>query len=116
MQGPEIWLNQLGVTVACVVDPTANAILDEAHRVFVNYEAYYLSSAKARETFGDEPWRYSGLLTDPVSRERFQPDAASPSSEHEGRRFYFSSAANAQTFDQDPATYATPLVPYAGRM
>jgi len=109
-------LNQLGIKVACVVDPTATAILDEAHRVFVNYEAYYFSSAKTRRAFGQEPWRYTGLLTDPVSRERFQPDATSPTTEHEGRRFFFSSAANAQTFDQDPATYATPVVPYSGRM
>ncbi len=116
MQGPEIWLNQLGVKVACVVDASADAILDEAHRVFVNYEAYYTSSAKAREAFALEPWRYTDLVTDPISHERFQPDGKSPTTEHNGRRFYFSSAATAQTFGQDPASYATPVVPYAGRM
>jgi YHS domain-containing protein len=116
VQGPEIWLKQLGIEVACVVDPQANAVLDEAHRVFVNYEAYYLSSPDAVRTFQREPWRYTGPVTDPVSGERFEPDAASAVVRHEGRLFYFRSTAHAKTFGLDPATYATPVVPYAGRM
>jgi len=116
VQGPEIWLNQLGVNVACVVEPAQQGILDEAHRVFVNYEAYYLSSDQAQQKFAQTPWRFTGLVTDPVSRERFQPTGKSPSTAHDGRLFYFSSADSANRFAADPAAYATPVVPYAGRM
>ncbi len=84
MQGPEIWLKQLGISVACVVDPNQPAILDVACRVFVNYEAYYLSSAEATGKFNQAPWRYTGLVTDPVTHQRFQPTSKSPSRTYEG--------------------------------
>ena len=116
VQGPEIWLNELGISVACVVDPAQNAVLDEAHRVFVNYETYYLSSVAARQTFRQSPWQYTGLVTDPVSRDRFQPDGESPTAAYEGRLFYFVSDAHRETFRQDPEEYAVPVVPYSGRM
>jgi YHS domain-containing protein len=116
VQGPEIWLNQLGITVACVVAPDQMAVLDEAHRVYVNYETYYLSSLEARQAFEREPWRYTGLVTDPVSGERFQPGHNSLSVTHEGRLFYFSSRETAETFGAEPKSFATPVVPYAGHM
>ena len=116
MQGPEIWLNQLGVTVPCVVKTDRHAVLDVDHRVFVNYETYYLADDEALRTFRAAPWRYTGPVTDPVSKARFTPDGATPSHEHEGRLFYFASAATAATFAADPAAYATPVVPYAGHM
>lgn len=116
MQGPEIWLKQLGISVACVVDPKQTGILDEAHRVFVNYEAYYLSSTEAAGKFNQAPWRYTGLVTDPVTQQRFQPTSKSPTRNYEGRLYYFSSAGSDQTFGGDPAAYATPVVPYAGSM
>lgn len=116
VQGPEIWLNQLGIEVPCVVDPARMATLDEAHRVFVNYETYYLADAAALASFGQAPWQYCGLLTDPVSGERFQPTAESPRHDHGNRQFYFASKGNFDTFVGDPAAYATPVVPYAGHM
>ena len=91
-------------------------ILDVAHRVFINYETYYLSSDEAVQKFKKAPWRYTGLVTDPVSGVRFQPDGASPTAEHNGRLFYFSSDDQAEIFSKDPDSYATPVVPYAGRM
>ena len=116
MQGPEIWLKQLGISVACVVDPSQPGILDEAYRVFINYEAYYLSSAEATGKFNQAPWRYTGLVTDPVTHQRFQPTSESPSRKYEGRLYYFSSAGSEQAFGGDPAAYATTVVPYAGSM
>ncbi len=116
VQGPEIYLNQLGVTVKCVVDPSRDAILDEAHRVFVNWETYYLCDDAAVKTFTAAPWKYAGTVTDPVSRERFRPDGGSPTARHGDRVFYFQSAEHAATFTADPEAYATPIVPYAGRM
>jgi YHS domain-containing protein len=116
VQGPEIWLKQLGISVACVVDPNQPGILDEACRVFVNYETYYLSSAEATGKFNQAPWRFTGLVTDPVTHQRFQPTSKSPSQKFEGRLYYFSSAISDQTVEGDPAAYATPVVPYAGSM
>jgi YHS domain-containing protein len=116
VQGPEIWLNNLGIDVACVVDPSASAMLDEDHRVFVNYEAYYLSSSEALKAFGKEPWRYTGMVTDPVSKDRFQPGDKTVSSVTYGRLFYFSSNEHKKTFEALPNKYSTPEVPYAGRM
>jgi YHS domain-containing protein len=116
VQGPEIWLNQLGVEVPCVVAPEQMAVLDEAHRVFVNYETYYLSSLEAKQAFAHEPWRFTGLVTDPVSTVRFQPAPSSPTVSQAGRLFYFSSPETAKAFADDPVAYATPVVPYAGHM
>ncbi len=116
MKGPEVWLNDLGIGVSCVVDPAQAGVLDEAHRIFVNYEAYYLSSEKTVASFKATPWRYTGQVTDPVSHNRFQPSAKSPSVSHDGRLFYFENKGSAKTFDADPAAHATPVVPYAGNM
>ena len=116
VQGPEIFLNDLGVRVPCVVDPARPASLDEAHRVFVNWETYYLCDDAALATFKAAPWKYTGMVTDPVSRERFQPDGDSPTASHGDRAFYFQTAEHAETFAKAPAEYATPQVPYAGRM
>ncbi len=116
MQGPEIWLKQLGIALKCVVDPSRDAVLDPAHRVFVNWETYYLCDDAALAAFRAAPWRYAGMVTDPVSRERFRPDGTSPTAAHGGRLFYFAADEHARTFAADPAAHATPQVPYAGRM
>lgn len=116
MQGPETWLNELGITVRCVVRRDRPAVLDAAHRVFVNAETYYLADAGALAAFKAAPWRYTGQVTDPVRKERFTPDGASPRAEHAGRLFYFRDQDSAAIFATDPDTFATPVVPYAGRM
>ena len=116
VQGPEIWLNQLGVTVPCVVKTDRPARLDEAHRVFVNYETYYLADDEALATFRQSPWRFTGRLTDPVSEEKFTPTAESPRLDHGGRVFYFPDEKTKEAFAADPDAFATPKVPYAGHM
>lgn len=110
MQGPEKYLNELGISLPCAVDPTQSARLDGEHRVFVNYETYYLSSAAALKTFRASPYAYSGSLTDPVTWERFQPDGTSPRREHEGRTFFFAGQTSVADFDADPAAYATAML------
>ena len=83
-------------------------MIDPAHRVWVNHEIYYMSGDATRTQFVRDPVRYCGLLTDPVSGERFRPSANSPMSEFEGRPYYFSSPGTRATFAADPATYANP--------
>lgn len=116
VQGPEIWLKNLGLEVPCVVDKDKPALLDVEHRVFVNYETYFLSSDKAREKFLAEPWRYTGPVTDPSSRQRFVPDAHSLRLEHNGRIFFFRSAETLVAFQGAADSLSVPVVPYAGRM
>ncbi|HEX5133664.1 MAG TPA: hypothetical protein VFX92_14410 [Candidatus Krumholzibacteria bacterium] len=98
----------MGATFPCAVHPAQAAIIDATHRAFVNYEVYYFSSEEALLTFAAEPWSYTGKVTDPVTRARFQPSAASPRRTLGGRLFYFENDANATTFDSDPSTYGIP--------
>lgn len=109
-------MKALEIGVACVVDPDQPAVLDPAHRVFVNWETYYMSSAEALRTFRAAPWKYVGEVTDPVSGQRFAPNGGSPTAAHGGRRFYFPSAASAEAFAATPDSFVVPRVPYAGRM
>ncbi|HXV14165.1 MAG TPA: hypothetical protein VEC56_08155 [Candidatus Krumholzibacteria bacterium] len=108
MQGPEPYLSDFHIQLPCAVDTTALAVLDPAHRAFVNHEIYFFSTDLAREQFEAEPWRYTGKVTDPVTVVRFRPDASSPSRAAAGRLFYFESAETVARFDEDPARYSTP--------
>jgi YHS domain-containing protein len=108
VQGPEPYLNDFHIQLPCAVDSTAQAILDPAHRAYVNHEVYYFSSESAREQFEAHPFQYTGKVTDPVSLTRFQPIDASPSRTAAGRLFYFESDETVATFDEDPAAYSTP--------
>jgi YHS domain-containing protein len=107
VKGPEPYLNDLGIAVACAVHPDREAVIDAAHRVFVNYETFYLSDAATRARFEAAPHEYAGKLTDPVSRARFIPSAGSPRREVGERVFLFASAETAARFDEDPERYAT---------
>jgi YHS domain-containing protein len=110
VQDPGNYLNQLDIALNCAVDPGAAAVLDSAHCIFINWEAYFVSTAEAKAAFEKEPYRYTGAVTDPVSRTRFQPDETSPRREYEGRVFYFSSGRNLTEFASNPSTYATPML------
>jgi len=110
VQGPEPYITELGITLACPVDPDETAILDPAHRVLLNYEAYYMSSAQALERFRQAPHRYTGAVTDPVSRNRFQPDEGSPATIYDARTFLFESAETLERFQASPDDFATPMI------
>jgi YHS domain-containing protein len=106
VQGPDQYLNALGVELACIVFPERKAIIDSTHRALVNYETYYLSNREAMTAFTAAPYRYTGRLTDPVTRERFVPSAESPRREGGGRVFYFASAETVAQFDSDPDRFS----------
>ena len=110
MQGPEVFLNDLGITVNCVVNPQQKAKLDTDHRVFVNWETYYFSNQEAQKTFKNAAYQFTGPLTDPVSAERFQPNNKSPFRQFEGRLFYFQNQNNALAFENSPEDFVTPVV------
>lgn len=114
MQSPELFLNDLGITVPCVVDPSKPALLDEAHRVFVNWETYYLSSDKALAKFRAYPLKYVGTVTDPVTRERFRPTKKHTRIEHEGRVIWFAQPQNEARFRMGPEAYIPPMIGMQG--
>jgi YHS domain-containing protein len=108
VKDPEVYLKELGVELPCAIHPEKGAVLDSAHRSYVNHEVYFFSSAGARRRFEKDPLRYCGLVTDPVSLERFRPTRASPRADHAGRPYFFASEATRSTFQGDPIAYANP--------
>jgi YHS domain-containing protein len=108
VQGPEIYLNQMGITLSCAVHADQSSLLDAQHRARVNYEVFYFSSDQALADFVSDPVRYVGRVTDPVTRHRFEPTASSPTRSYDGRLFYFETAENRTTFDGDPGMYGKP--------
>jgi YHS domain-containing protein len=110
VKDPDPYLNALDITLACAVDPGKPAVVDARHRLSVNWETYYVSSDDALERFQASPHVYTGLVTDPTERRRFQPVPGSPTREYDGHLFYFASEGTAKQFDEDPGRYAEPML------
>ncbi len=109
MQGPENYLKARNITLPSAIDPSRLAVLDEAHRVFVNYEVYFFADQELKRTFSSNPVAYTGELTNPVTQQRFQPAVDSPRAEYAGRLYFFPDSDSAQVFAKDPARFAIPV-------
>lgn len=107
MQDPQDQLVDLGIGVQDAIDPDRDAVLDRAHRSFVNWETFFFADTASKRRFDADPLRWCGILTDPVSRQRFVPGDRSPRSEYGGRPYFFYTDANKAVFDASPDTYAT---------
>lgn len=110
MQDPVAFLPDLVTNLECAVDPLAQARLDAAHCVKMNFETYFVSSDEARAKFEADPLRYCGKLTDPVTQLRFTPDPRSPRLEWKGRPFYFSSDSTRACFAELPDSFSVPRI------
>lgn len=77
---------------------------------------YYFCSAKYKSVFLENPAKYASeaakssgvkaaFLFDPVSTRRLNADKAFTHSDYQGIRFFFSSAADKETFDKSPQKY-----------
>jgi len=108
VQDPQIQLQELGIAVPDLVDPTRPALLDSAHRSFVNYETYFFADEADKRRFDADPSASCGILTDPVTKQRFRPGSDSPRGTFRDRTYFFLSAANKAKFDESPETYARP--------
>ncbi len=108
MQDPESYITELDLSFPCPVRPDLDAVIDVAHRAFINHEVYFFSSTEAIDEFLRRPLRYAGLVTDPVSRSRFAPSEVSPSTSYDDRPYYFQNAVTAAQFAADPDRYAQP--------
>ena len=109
MQDPESYLQNEGIDLPCAVEPWKHAILDAAHRALVNHEVYFFSNDRARARFLEDPLPWCGLLTDPVSGQRFKPSGKSPKLVYEDRPYYFTSKKNLARFKADPEKYKNPV-------
>lgn len=107
MQDPQIQLGELGVTLPDPVEPSRSAVIDAAHRSFVNWEIFFFADGETKARFDADPARYCGVLTDPVSRQRFRPGTRSPVSRYDGRTYLFLTDDHKAAFDADPSAYAT---------
>ena len=117
VQDPEVFLNDLGISLACAVNPDHSATIDEAHRSAVNWEVFFFASADAKAAFDADPLKYCGLVTDAVSKVRFRPGGDSPNTTFEDRVYYFETATNLEEFERVPGSRANPameMIPESG--
>lgn len=103
-KAPETYLSDFTPSLVCPVTRKA-AKVDAGLRAYVNHEIFYFADDAARRKFRAAPLKYVGLVTDPVSKARFKPTAASPRAEWESRPFFFQSAENRTRFAEEPAKY-----------
>jgi YHS domain-containing protein len=97
-----------GLAFADYLDARRPAVLDAAHCARLNWEAFFFADLWERERFLSDPLLYCGLLTDPISRQRFRPSQGAPRFQHAGVTYYFESEANRALFESDPETFRLP--------
>jgi len=108
VKAPEQYLNELGLTVPAAVDSTRPAVLDEAHRIRINYETYFTADLDGRKQFLADPIRYCGPVTDPVSKDRFRPNRSSPRFDYDGVVYYFLDSEDMARFAAAPDSFTAP--------
>lgn len=108
MKDPSPYLDQLGITVASLVDPKRDASIDDEHLARVNYDVYYFADEKERMAFRQDPRARCGAVTDPVSKQRFRPGSRSPKEEFAGRPWFFVSDSTHALFAAMPDSFLSP--------
>ena len=108
MQDPIPYLSSLDIDLHCAIENDEIAALDSTRARRINYEWFFFSSLETVIRFDEDPLAYCGILTDPVTLDRFVPGDDSPIVEHEGVPYYFWSDSTRITFQMMPAMYAQP--------
>lgn len=108
MQDVPGYVKRTGLQFACYMDPDRAAIIDGAFAVRLNYETYFFADSAAREVFRASPVQFCGLLTDPVTKQRFRPQEDSPSYTHEKVLYLFESLDTYEAFVAMPGKYKLP--------
>jgi YHS domain-containing protein len=101
-----MFMNRDDLRVPCLVDPTRAARIERDCSARLNWELFFFADEAARARFLEDPLRWCGALTDPVTLQRFVPEADSPTAGHAGQTYYFASAENRALFEGDPEKYA----------
>jgi YHS domain-containing protein len=106
VQDPQIQLQELGIAIPDAIDPKKPAVLDPAHRSFVDYEVFFFADEADKRRFDADPRGSCGILTDPVTKKRFRPGSESPRGEFAGRMYVFFDEASKAAFDKTPEAFA----------
>ena len=102
---PERYLREMKASLRCPVRPSRLAVLDSSLRTKINQDIFFFSSRSAMKLFENDPLRYCGKLTDPVSRVRFQPTKQSPHVRFRGRMYYFADSFTLARFQAKPELF-----------
>jgi YHS domain-containing protein len=102
---PERYLREIKAKLSCPVRPAQKAIFDSSLRATINQDIFFFSSVKALKQFRKDPFRYCGILTDPVSRARFRPTKESPHVTFRGREYYFAADSSLARFQSEPERF-----------
>ncbi len=105
MTDPEFALFHLQNALWDPVDPTRLGSLAPELHAKVNGEFYRFASRRTMRQFQRDPWRYCGLLRDPVTSMRFYPHSLSPRAEWDGGPYYFTSDSSRAEFLRAPKQY-----------
>jgi YHS domain-containing protein len=93
------------------MDEETPAIIDKKHTLAVNYETFFFASLDEKQRFGEDIVDYCGLLTDPVSKQRFRPYEESPRYDLGDHPYFFLSEANRARFAETPGQFTAPKFP-----
>ena len=101
-------ITRKGLELACYFEPDRS--VPSTHDAFlrINYEGFFFCNAEERDRFLADPVEYCGLLTDPVSKNRFRPTRESPMAEHEGVLYLFEGVETAGYFAEAPGDFVLP--------
>ena len=105
VEDPAQSFRELGITMPDLFDTTRAAVLDMDHRTRVNFENFYFVDEASKARFDAKPATYAGILTDPVSRNRFRVGGASPRLEHGGHAWFFESDSSRALFAAEPDSF-----------
>jgi len=108
VQDPGSFLTALDVTLPGALNDRLRASFDPEHTLRVNWELFFVSTERERRRFEEDPRRYCGVVTDPVSRQRFRPGSDAPRRDHAGRPFFFVSDSTATIFAAMPDSFLVP--------
>lgn len=108
MQDVPTFVRAAGLVFDDYLDGRRPAVIDAAHCVRLNWEAYFFADGWELERFRSDPLLYCGLVTDPISRRRFRPRADSPRASHEGVAYYFESEDHRVAFEEAPERHRLP--------
>ncbi len=108
MQDVAEFVRRKGLALNDYFDPSRSAVIDDEHLARINYESFFFADTEARAVFLEDPIRYCGLVTDPVTKRRFRPRPTSLRAEYEGVLYLFESRTGLSAFERMPQDFVRP--------
>jgi len=102
------FVRRKGLALNDYFDPSRSAVIDDEHLARINYESFFFADTEARAVFLEDPIRYCGLVTDPVTKRRFRPRPTSPRADFDDVLYLFESGKSQTAFEQMPQDFVRP--------